>query len=86
MISRHQGATLFLVPWCLLIIYTSFGFALDSWQTGEGSPNPGGLPARYLIKFSICIGMLLLLLQALASIARSLLVLRSPTDQSPESA
>ncbi|MEM1319521.1 MAG: TRAP transporter small permease subunit [Bacteroidota bacterium] len=80
------GGTLFLVPWCLLILYTSFGFALDSWQTGEGSPNPGGLPARYLIKFSICLGMLLLLLQALASIARALLVLRSSSDQSPESA
>ncbi|MEM9919437.1 MAG: TRAP transporter small permease subunit [Bacteroidota bacterium] len=69
------GGLLFLVPWCLLIIYTSFGFALDAWQINEGSPDPGGLPARYIIKFSITIGMILLLLQALAQMAASALVL-----------
>ena len=55
-----------LIPWCIVIIQTSFNYGLNSFYMNEGSPNPGGLPARYIIKFCICIGFLLLLLQAVA--------------------
>jgi len=69
------GVLAFLIPWCLILIYVSFHYALGSYQIGEGSPNPGGLPYRFIIKSSITVGMSLLLLQALASVAQSLLVI-----------
>lgn len=58
------GTLLFLVPWCLVIIFTSFRYAENSWYFSETSPDPGGLPARYVIKFAITAGFFLLLLQA----------------------
>ena len=69
------GGILFLIPWCLLLFYVSFQYALGSFQIGEGSPNPGGLPYRFIIKGSIAVGIFLLLLQGLANIAQSILVL-----------
>ncbi|MEO1514047.1 MAG: TRAP transporter small permease subunit [Bacteroidota bacterium] len=74
------GGIVFLIPWCLLIVYTSFGYALDAWQTNEGSPDPGGLPARYVIKFSITMGMTLLLLQGVSQLIRSILTLLETKD------
>ena len=70
------GSILLLTPWLLVTIYFSFYYALDSWQLGEGSPDPGGLPARYLIKFAVPIGLSFLLLQAISIILSSLLILR----------
>ena len=59
------GSVLFLMPWCILIIWVSWDYAMNAWEIKEGSPDPGGLPARYLIKFCIPIGIFLLLLQTL---------------------
>ena len=73
------GTLLFLIPWCVLIIVFSFQYGMTSWNMNEGSPDPGGLPARYLIKFSIAIGIVFLLLQAVAILFRSILTLREPT-------
>jgi TRAP-type mannitol/chloroaromatic compound transport system permease small subunit len=70
------GSVVFLIPWCILIIYFSYDYAYSSFLDGEGSPDPGGLPARYLIKFAIVIGMSLLLLQALGKVAESILTIQ----------
>ena len=69
------GSVLFLIPWCVLIFYTSYFYAMESFQINESSPNPGGLPARYLIKGAITVGVGLLLLQAIAVVAESTLTL-----------
>lgn len=69
------GSILFLIPWCILIFYTSYFYALESFEIGEGSPNPGGLPARYLIKGAITVGVGLLLLQAISVVAESTLTI-----------
>lgn len=74
------GTVVFLIPWCTVLIYYSYQFAALSFMDGEGSPNPGGLPARYLIKAVIPIGLSLLLLQGLAIAARSILVLQTTED------
>ena len=66
------GGVLFLIPWCLLIIVTSFQYAENSLSFLERSPDPGGLPARYVIKFAITVGFVLLFLQACASVLRAL--------------
>lgn len=59
---------LLLLPWCLVIIKTGFNYGLNSYYMNESSPNPGGLPARYIIKFVISIGFVFLLFQAVAKI------------------
>lgn len=74
------GSLIFLIPWCLVMIYVSYNYAFSSYLTNEGSPDPGGLPARYLIKFSVTIGMSLLLLQAIAIVAESWLELRNASQ------
>lgn len=66
------GGILFLLPWCVVVLYISFGYAMASYQIGERSPQPGGLPALYLLKFSIVLAFALMILQALASILKSI--------------
>ena len=75
-VVNFWGGIIFLIPWCIVLIYASFNYAYESWKIGEGSADPGGLPARYLIKFSICIGLVLLLIQALAEVAKSYLTIK----------
>lgn len=62
------GTVFFLLPFCTLIIISSWPFVLNAFQYSEGSPDPGGLPYRFLLKSAIPIGFSLLVLQGLASI------------------
>lgn len=78
------GGIIFLIPWCLLIFYFSISYAWTSYQIGETSPDPGGLPARYLIKFSIALGMLFLLLQGIASIIDAAMLLSRQRENTSE--
>lgn len=72
------GSFLFLIPWCLLIIYWSYEYALISYNIGETSPDPGGLPARYMIKFCVSIGMVFLLFQGISVLFKNILIYRNP--------
>lgn len=65
------GVLVFLIPGCYLIINTSYKFAHTSFLNLEGSPDPGGIPYRFIIKFAIPIGYVLILLQGLAMGIRS---------------
>lgn len=68
---------LFLFPTCFLLIKTSLPFVSHSWAVLEGSPDPGGLPARYLLKGAIPVGFTLLGLQGISeTIKNSYVVLR----------
>jgi TRAP-type mannitol/chloroaromatic compound transport system permease small subunit len=58
------GNIIFLIPWCLIVIYASFKYANVSFSYLEGSPDPNGLPARFIIKYVITLGFSLLLVQA----------------------
>lgn len=69
------GCLFFLIPFCLVCIYSTWEFTLYSYQLNEGSPEPGGLPARYLIKAAMPLGFLLLLLQAISMIFSSILII-----------
>jgi TRAP-type mannitol/chloroaromatic compound transport system permease small subunit len=69
------GTLLFLIPWCVAVSVYAFGYARESFRLNEGATEPGGLPARYLIKFAMVAGILLLLLQAVALLLDSLFVL-----------
>lgn len=64
------GNLLLLLPWLGMLIYSSTLFAFDAWKLRESSPDPGGLPARYLIKGVIPLGLTLLFLQGIADTLR----------------
>jgi TRAP-type mannitol/chloroaromatic compound transport system permease small subunit len=70
------GGLVFLVPFSILVIYTSSDFVINSFLIKETSPDPGGLPARYILKACIPIGFGLVLLQGISMIFRSILILR----------
>ncbi len=74
-LTNLVGTLAFLLPWCFIILFFSFQYGLESVHLKEGSPDPGGLPARYLIKLAIPAGIFLLLLQGLATVADSILFL-----------
>ncbi|WP_439598794.1 TRAP transporter small permease subunit [Falsiroseomonas sp.] len=61
---------------CALVIQLSWRYVLQSWGQDEGSANPGGIPARYILKAFIPAGFALLLLQFVAETLRSLSRLR----------
>ncbi|MFK8067945.1 MAG: TRAP transporter small permease subunit [Gammaproteobacteria bacterium] len=76
--DRHRaminifGGLFFLIPFCLLIILNSWSFIENSFSLNETSPDPGGLPYRWLLKAMINIGFTLLLLQGLAETLRNI--------------
>lgn len=61
-----MGVILFLIPGCLMVIITSWKFVLTSFLILEGSPDPGGVPLRFIVKGFIPAGFALLLLQGLS--------------------
>ncbi|HMR66895.1 MAG TPA: TRAP transporter small permease subunit [Anaerolineae bacterium] len=65
------GGIFFLIPFCVLGIWISLDFVSVSWNVRETTPDPGGLPARYLIKFMIPLGFTLILIQGLAEILKA---------------
>jgi TRAP-type mannitol/chloroaromatic compound transport system permease small subunit len=69
------GCFIFLLPFSYLVIWASYDFVINSLTIQETSPNPGGLPARYLIKACIPFGFLLIILQAIATIIKSILLI-----------
>jgi TRAP-type mannitol/chloroaromatic compound transport system permease small subunit len=60
------GVLLFLIPGCLMVISTSWKFAVNSFAMLEGSPDPGGIPLRFIIKGCIPLGFTLLLMQGIS--------------------
>ena len=74
------GGLFLLTPFCLLVIVASLPFVGSAYGLGEGSPDAGGLPARWLLKAAIPLGFGLLLLQGVAHMLRSVAVLTRKSD------
>lgn len=74
------GGIIFLLPLCIYIFVVSMAFVQQSWQIGEVSTEPGGIPAVFLLKTLIPLMAVNLGLQALAEILRSALVLINPEE------
>lgn len=62
------GLIIFIVPFCLFVIYESSSMIIRSWVVLEGSSEPGGLPIVFILKTSIYIFSFLILLQAVNKI------------------
>ena len=69
------GSLLFLIPFCVLVAVSAWPFVSQAYLFAEGSPDPGGLPFRWILKAAIPIGFLLLVAQGLAEALKNLAVL-----------
>jgi TRAP-type mannitol/chloroaromatic compound transport system permease small subunit len=74
------GVLLMLLPLCYVGIIEGWKFVANAYAVGETSPDPGGLPARYIVKAMIPIGFILLGLQGISLVLKSILDLRSTTN------
>jgi TRAP-type mannitol/chloroaromatic compound transport system permease small subunit len=63
------GTLFFLLPFALLLTWLSWPFFLGAWQSGEHSPNAGGL-LLWPVKLLIPIGFALLSAQGLSEIIK----------------
>ena len=78
------GCLFLLLPFCILMIVSSVPFVEQSYGWGEASPDPGGLPHRWLLKAMIPLGFVLLVLQGLALCIRSLQTIFKPENSQQE--
>ncbi|MBC9866689.1 MAG: TRAP transporter small permease subunit [Opitutae bacterium] len=54
-----------LIPLYMVTLTHGWDFMVESFRIGEGSPDPGGMPFRWVVKGFIPIASLLLILTAL---------------------
>ncbi len=61
----------------VLVIWLSLHYVKQSWVITEGSPNPGGLDHRYIIKAMIPLGFALFFIQSFSEAIKAWLKFRS---------
>jgi len=69
------GGIVFILPLCVFIFASSWDYVTESWVMRESSPEPGGIPAVFLLKSLIPLAAVNLGLQALAEVLRNALFL-----------
>lgn len=78
------GCLVFLFPFIITISLYAFPYVARSWRFMEGSSNYGGMPGLYVVKTFIIIFAVVVGIQALAMIGRSILVLSNREELVPE--
>lgn len=63
------GILVFLLPMALITLKLSWPVFMNAWDTGEGSPNPGGL-IRWPVRLLMPVGFLLLTLQGMSELIK----------------
>lgn len=56
----------FLFPTVFLLVWTSIPFVISSARVLEGSPDPGGIPGRFVLKAVIPLGFALIGIQGIS--------------------
>ncbi|MFY9734157.1 MAG: TRAP transporter small permease subunit [Rhodoplanes sp.] len=74
------GIVVFLLPFCIFVIWWSVPYVVESWQAGEISAAPGGLPYRYLLKGVITVAFALLAMTGVSRLSRVWAALRLPSQ------
>ena len=69
------GGIVFLMPLCIFLLISSLDYVGESWAIRETSPEPGGIPAVFLLKTLIPLAAVNLALQGAAEIVRNALEL-----------
>jgi TRAP-type mannitol/chloroaromatic compound transport system permease small subunit len=73
------GGFLFLLPICLILVYFTWPWFVDSWQINEGSSNAGGL-VRWPVKLILPVGFALMALQGVSEIIKRIAALEHLID------
>jgi TRAP-type mannitol/chloroaromatic compound transport system permease small subunit len=61
-----------------ILLKLSIPYVMQSYNIGEGSPDPGGLPRRWILKAMLPAGFALLLIQSVAAMLRAFIPLIDP--------
>jgi TRAP-type mannitol/chloroaromatic compound transport system permease small subunit len=69
------AALLFTLPWMAATAWLAWPIVIAAWSFLEGAAQPNGIPAQFLFKTIILLFCLAVALQALALMARAILVL-----------
>ncbi|MDD1784248.1 TRAP transporter small permease subunit [Enterovibrio sp. ZSDZ35] len=78
------GMIILLFPFLILVFWYAIPFFLYSWELGEVSAAPGGLPFRWFMKSALLFAFALLAIAAISRMSRVCAFLFSPTQTSPE--
>jgi len=78
------GHLCLLQPSMLVLLWWSWPSVRNSWSIFEGALSVGGIPASFLLKSLIPLFCVLLLLQSVAGVLRSLAVLGSSDEPPPD--
>lgn len=77
------GTLLLLLPFSIFCLWVSWPAVHNSWTVWEQSPDPGGLP-RYPIKSMILVAFVLLILQGVSELLKSVrILLEVETENEP---
>jgi TRAP-type mannitol/chloroaromatic compound transport system permease small subunit len=68
------GSILFLLPICVILIYFTWPWFVDSWVIGESSSNAGGL-VRWPVKLMMPVGFALMALQGISELIKRIAAL-----------
>ena len=74
------GGVLFLLPICLILIYFTWPWFVESFYGNEGSFNAGGL-LRWPVKLLLPVGFALMALQGLSEIIKRVAAIEHLTDE-----
>jgi TRAP-type mannitol/chloroaromatic compound transport system permease small subunit len=69
------GALLFLLPICIILVYFTWPWFLESWKIGETSSNAGGL-VRWPVKLILPVGFFLMALQGISELIKRIAALQ----------
>lgn len=69
------GVLVFLIPSCWLVLMTTVPWAIDAYKIGETSIDPGGIPARFVLKAALPAGYLLMLIQGISLFIKSFFIM-----------
>lgn len=69
-ITDAVGIVIFLLPFCLFMLWHSKDYVLNSWASLEGSREAAGLPGVFLFKTIIPVAIALLIAQAVVIFMR----------------
>ncbi|WP_457598420.1 TRAP transporter small permease subunit [Hydrogenimonas sp.] len=69
---RIATMLLFVLPLGAVVVWYSWDFTLQSLLQHEGSPDPGGLCCRWIVKGFVVVAFVLLMLQSLSETIKSL--------------
>ncbi len=69
------GVIFLLIPSCYAVLTTTVPWVAAAYKVGEVSIDPGGIPARFLLKATLPAGYFLMLLQGFSLCVKSAFIL-----------